>query len=226
MYDFITGPLLWLSFIVFFAGCVWRVVAYIRGLNWQLDRVAYGPHFGLGFRWALKSIFHWLIPLGSRNWRQRPIFNALFFFFHVGLVITPLFLLGHTVFLHERWGVSWPSIPGALADALTIVVLITGFFLWIRRIAFPQVRILTDSQDILILVIAMLPFLTGFVAGHCDPASYRFWFILHILSGELMLLAIPFTKLNHFVLFFMSRGQIGMDFGIKRGGERGRGIVW
>jgi hypothetical protein len=56
--------------------------------------------------------------------------------------------------------------------------------------------------------------------------NYQFWLILHILSGEVWLIAIPFTKLSHFILFFMSRGQIGMDFGIKRGGMKGRGMVW
>ncbi|MBF0482547.1 MAG: hypothetical protein HQK81_10645 [Desulfovibrionaceae bacterium] len=226
MYDFLTGPLLWLSFIVFFAGCVWRVVAYIRGLSWQLDRVAYGPHFGIGLRWALKSIGHWLLPLGSRNWRQRPLFNALFFVFHFGLLVVPIFLLAHTVVLRERFGIGWPSISNPLADALTICVLITGLFLYLRRLAFPEVRLLTGPHEIAILVIAVAPFLTGFVAAHTGPGNYAFWLNLHVICGEVMLLAIPFTKLNHFVLFFMSRGQIGMDFGIKRGGERGRGIVW
>ena len=41
-----------------------------------------------------------------------------------------------------------------------------------------------------------------------------------------MLVAIPFTKLSHFVLFFMSRMQIGMDFGIKRGGMKSKGMAW
>ena len=31
-----------------------------------------------------------------------------------------------------------------------------------------------------------------------------------------MLIAIPFTKLCHVVGFFLSRGQLGADFGIKR----------
>ena len=40
-------------------------------------------------------------------------------------------------------------------------------------------------------------------------------------------MAIPFTKLSHFLLFFLSRAQIGMDFGIKRGRheKQGTGLV-
>ncbi|MEJ2661725.1 MAG: hypothetical protein P8Z73_13520 [Desulfobacteraceae bacterium] len=41
-----------------------------------------------------------------------------------------------------------------------------------------------------------------------------------------MLVAIPFTKLSHFLLFFLSRAQLGMDFGIKRGGMKSKGMPW
>jgi hypothetical protein len=40
-----------------------------------------------------------------------------------------------------------------------------------------------------------------------------------------MLIAIPFTKLFHVVGFFLSRAQIGMDFGIKRD-FKGKGFAW
>jgi len=72
----------------------------------------------------------------------------------------------------------------------------------------------------------MLPFITGFLAAH-NIGNYDFWVIVHVLCGEAMLIAVPFTKLSHFVLFFMSRGQIGMDFGIKRGGMKNpKGFAW
>ena len=41
-----------------------------------------------------------------------------------------------------------------------------------------------------------------------------------------MLVAIPLTKLSHFVLFYCSRIQIGMDYGIKRGGMKNKGLAW
>ena len=41
------------------------------------------------------------------------------------------------------------------------------------------------------------------------------------------LILAPFTKLSHIVLYFMSRGQLGMDFAIKRGGAtRGPVFPW
>ena len=49
--------------------------------------------------------------------------------------------------------------------------------------------------------------------------------IIYILI-VLVLVAIPFTKLSHFLLFFLTRAQIGMDFGIKRGGMKGKTMPW
>ncbi len=41
MYEFVTGPLAWIAFLVFFIGVIVRAVMYIKGLRWNLDRVAY-----------------------------------------------------------------------------------------------------------------------------------------------------------------------------------------
>ncbi len=75
------------------------------------------------------------------------------------------------------------------------------------------------------LLMAVAPFITGILA-HYQVGNYRFWLIVHILCGEILLIALPFTKLSHFVLFFASRAQLGMDYGIKRGGMKGKGLAW
>lgn len=225
MYAFLTGPMMWVTFAILVIGCIVRVVKYVKGLSWQLDRCAYGAHPGLGFKWALKSIGYWLLPFGSRSWREKPIMTVLFFAFHIGIVFVPLFLEAHTVLLKERLGISWPAMPTSLADGLTIAMLVAGIGLIIRRIALPEVRIITTAYDYLLLLVTMAPFVTG-LACRLHVPGYDAWLLAHVISGHVMLLAIPFTKLSHMVLFFCSRAQLGMDFGIKRGGERGRGIVW
>jgi len=150
---------------------------------------------------------------------------VVFFVFHIGLLVTPVFLLAHNIILKERWGRSLWTIPGSVADVLTIVVIIAAIFLILRRIALPEVRILTTTYDFLVLAIAVAPFVTGFIT-HYIASDYKFWLIVHVICGEIMLIAIPFTKLSHFVLFFMSRAQLGMDYGIKRGGMKGKGFAW
>ncbi|MFZ1983810.1 MAG: hypothetical protein WAU91_05305 [Desulfatitalea sp.] len=225
MYAFVTGPLAWIAFTIFFVGLIWRGIWYVRGLDWRLDRVSYGQNVGYGIRGALRSIVRWLIPYGTHSWRFYSGFTALVFIFHIGLLLTPIFLLAHNLLLQERWGVRLPALPEALADTLTVAMLVAALLILLRRMALPEVRILTKLYDIVLLLIAVTPFLTGFLAYH-QVGSYPFWLIAHIVSGEIMLVAIPLTKLSHFLLFFLSRAQLGMDFGIKRGGMKSQGMPW
>lgn len=225
MYEFVTGPLLWLSFIIFFIGCLIRIVRYIKGLDWQADRVAYRAHFSYGMKGAIRSIFFWLLPFGTRSWRNNPAFTILFYVFHLCLIFTPIFLMAHNIILKERWGFSLWAFPEKTADMMTIAVIATVILIAVRRIVLSEVRILTSPYDYIVLAIAVAPFITGYVAHH-NPSNPQFWVIFHILCGEIMLIAIPFTKLSHFVLFFMSRAQIGMDYGIKRGGMKSKGLSW
>lgn len=225
MYQFLTGPMLWVTFIIFFGGLTWRVVWYIRGLDWQLDRVAYRTQWKLGVKGAIQSIIHWLIPYYSHGWRAKPIYTLIFFVFHIGLIVVPLFLIGHAVILQERWGIEWPTISMGWADALTIAVLVCTVFIIIRRIALPEVRIITTLYDYFLLLLTATPFLSGFLVVH-QAGNYNFWLYTHIISSELLLIAIPFTKLFHVVGFFLSRAQIGMDFGIKRAYKAKGGFDW
>jgi len=225
MYDLVTGPLAWLAFTVFIVGMVIRTIRYVRGLDWQLDRVTYRRNVSYGIRGALRSILYWLFPFGTRSWRNNATFTVAVFVFHIGLLFTPIFLKAHNIILKERFGFSLWTIPGSVADALTILVMISVGFLALRRIALPEVRIITTAYDYLLLAIAVAPFVTGYLAVH-EAAGYDFWLIAHIVCGEIMLIAIPLTKVSHFFFFFLSRGQLGMDFGIKRGGMKSRGIAW
>ena len=97
----------------------------------------------------------------------------------------------------------------------------------LRRIALPEVRILTTGYDYLILVVSAAPFVTGLVARY-GLGDYNLWLLVHIVCGEILLIVAPFTKLSHILLFFMSRAQLGMDYGIKRGGMKAhsKGMAW
>jgi nitrate reductase gamma subunit len=225
MYEFVTGPLAWIAFLIFFFGLIARAVWYVKGLNWQLDRVAYRPHMRYGLKGAARSIFYWLFPYGTRSWRQNPVFTFLVFIFHIGLLLTPVFLLSHNILLKTKWGFSLPTLSETTADVLTIAVIASALFLVLRRIALTEVRIITSAYDYLLVAIAVAPFVTGLLARY-QVADYQSWLIVHILCGEIFLIAIPLTKLSHFVLFFMSRAQLGMDYGIKRGGMKGKGLAW
>jgi nitrate reductase gamma subunit len=225
IYLFLTGPMFWITLGICLIGLTVRVILYIRGLNWQLDRVAYGAYPKLGIIGALRSIGFWLLPFGTRGWRQQPFMTLLFFGFHAGVILVPLFLLAHNQFMAEKIGVSFRWTLGSrMADFLSWTVVVCALLLLIRRLVLPQVRILTTSNDMLILALATSPFVTGLLARY-EVGNYSFWLLAHILSGELLLVAIPFTKLSHIVLFFATRAQLGMDYAIKRGGKKAH-IAW
>lgn len=225
LYNFLTGPMLWLSVAICLIGLLGRGVWYVKGLNWQLDRVAYTAHPKAGIKGAVRSIFFWLLPFGTRSWRTQPMMTIIFYMFHIGVICVPLFLAAHNMIFTEKFRFSFYTLPGAAADLLSWGVIVSAVFLILRRIALPEVRILTNYYDYLILLISVAPFATGLICRY-ELGNYSAWLLLHIGLGELLLIAIPFTKLSHILLFFMSRAQLGMDFGIKRGGMKGKGMAW
>ncbi len=225
MYAFLTGFMFWLSLTVFCFGVIVRTFLYWKGLSWNLDRVAYRAYPLAGFKGALNSVWKWLLPFGTQGWRKQPLMTIIFFGFHIGALAVPLFLLAHNLILQEKLGFSLATLDQRAADVLTWIVLICALFLVLRRMALPEVRILSTWYDYLILAIAVTPFLTGLLARY-ELGGYSFWLPAHILSGEILLMAIPFTKLSHAFLFFASRAQLGMDYGIKRGGLKGTKMAW
>lgn len=226
MYEFLTGPMFYIAIAVFVIGLLARAVLYIKGLDWKLDRVAYRAHPKAGAKGAVRSIVSWLVPFGTRSWRVQPFMTIVFFVFHIGAVAVPLFLMAHNLVLEEKFGFSFFTLHPVLADILTWGVVVSAVLLVLRRIALPEVRILTTAYDYFILALSAAPFVTGLICRYAGAESYSGWLIAHIIAGELLLILAPFTKLSHIVLYFMSRAQIGMDFGIKRGGLKGRGMAW
>ncbi len=188
---------------------------YLLGVSLERDRVFYNH---VDMKWGLRSIFHWLVPLGSVSLRAQPVFGIAFFVFHICLFVVPVFLQAHNALLHQAFGASLPSLPDSLSDILTVIFLAAGVILLIRRLVKPEVRILTTAWDYFLLVFTCLPFLTGFFAYH-QIGPYREMLIIHILSAEALLILIPFTKLAHIVLFFFSRAFIGFEMGTRRGAK-------
>jgi len=95
---------------------------------------------------------------------------------------------------------------------MTLIVIACCVFFLVRRLVSPEVKFVTDASDFVILAIVAAPFVTGFLAYH-QWFAYRFFMILHILSGEIMLAAIPFTRLSHMLFSPFTRAYMGSEFG-------------
>jgi nitrate reductase gamma subunit len=212
LYNFFRGPLVWIAFFVFIGGSIYKIRELI--LLAKKEKIVI-PFLDLKF--SLRSILHWVVPFGSVNWRKRWVMTTMTFLFHICLVFTPIFLLSHNILWHESWGITWWTIPEGLADIMTIIVIITCMFFFLRRILAPEVRFVTFTSDYLILAIAFVPFLTGFLAYHQLLLPYKIMVILHMISGAAMLIAIPFTRLGHMFYFFLTRAYLGSETGFRRG---------
>jgi len=128
------------------------------------------------------------------------------------LIVVPVFLLSHIILWDESWNASWWSLPDSVADVMCVVVIASCIFFLIRRITSPEVQYVTSASDYVILAIVAAPFITGFLAYH-QWFEYQVFAILHILSGEIMLMAIPFTRLSHMLYSPFTRAYMGSEFG-------------
>lgn len=211
LYLFLSGTGLWIAFLVFAGGLLIRI-AYLFGISRDRDAVLYNH---IDWSWSWRSIVHWLLPLGSRSFRENPLMGVAFFLFHVGIVVVPIFLLAHNMLFEEAFGWSLPTLPDSVADVGTVVVLICLAFFLVRRLALAQVRIVTSAWDYVLLFLVAAPFATGFLAYH-QIGDYDLMMVLHVLAGDLMLIVIPFSKLGHLILFFFTRAFIGSEMGNRR----------
>ncbi len=209
LYNLVRGPLVWIAFIVFIGGSIYRLYSFITLAKKDKTIMPF-----ISLKYTLRSLYHWLIPFNSVNWRRRPVITITTFLFHIGLVFTPIFLLSHNILWRESWGIKWWSMPEELADLLTLLVIFCCVFFFLRRIFAPEVKFVTFSSDYLLLFISFAPFMTGFLAYHQLLLPHKTMVILHILFGEIMLIAIPFTRLAHMFYFFLTRSFMGSQFAL------------
>ena len=208
IYQFVSGPLAWFAFIVFIGGCLYRLVSLLVLVH-RKEPFIYSY---MSWKYSLRSILRWSTPFATENMRRHPGLTIVTFAFHICLLITPLFLLAHIILIEEAWNLSWWSLPDGLADAMTLIVIAGCIFFLVRRLMNPEVQYVTTASDFVLLAIIAAPFVTGFLAYY-QWFGYKFFVIIHILAGEIMLVAIPFTRLSHMITAPLTRAYMGSEFG-------------
>jgi nitrate reductase gamma subunit len=208
IYQFVSGPLAWLAFTVFIVGSLYRLL-HMLVLVYRKERFIFSF---MSWKYSLRSIFHWIIPFASVNMRKHPVLTLVTFTFHICLFAVPVFLLSHAVLWDESWNLHLWTLPDPVSDAMTLAVIGCCVFFGVRRIKEPEVRYLTFASDYGILGMVAAPFVTGFIAYH-QWIDYPVSMVLHILSGEILLMAIPFTRLSHMLFSPFTRAYMGSEFG-------------
>ena len=201
--EFARGPLFvaTLSFMVL--GLLRRFVSHLWQFRASLRRLA---HRNIDVGANVRDSLLWLVPV-RHLYRNRPLISLTSFVFHLGILIVPLFLVGHIDQWRSGVGLAWRGIAPGLADALTLLTIAGAVVLLGFRIFDAAGRALSRAGDYLLLVAVLVPFVSGFAAMHpaWNPARYDTMMLVHVLSAELLFVLLPTTKLSHSVLFLFAR---------------------
>ena len=170
--------------------------------------------------------FSWMFPL--KKLKERIWYSLASILFHIGIILVPVFLIEHVALWQRGIGISWPTINQSLADGLTLVTIVMIIALLIGRTINRTARALSRGQDYVLLVIIALPFVSGFLASHpsLNPFNYNGTMLVHVLSANLIMCLIPFTKLCHGVIIPLTQlvAEVGWHFPPNTG-ERVRQIL-
>ena len=208
LYIFVSGPLAWVAFIVFFGGSLFRLIRLILLVH-RKEKFIYSY---MSLKYSLRSILHWSTPFATENMRKHPALTIVVFAFHICLLLTPIFLLAHVTLVDESWNVSWWTLPEGAAQIMSLIVIAGCVFFLVRRLVSPEVKYVTSASDYIMLAIIAAPFVTGFLAYY-QWFEYQIFMLLHVLAGEIMLVAIPFTRLSHMLFAPLTRAYMGSEFG-------------
>jgi nitrate reductase gamma subunit len=201
--QFAKGPLFRLTFGILILGLARIVFIDIWGAY-----KAYKKTCDRRMPWKLifSRTWEWIFPVKrlSGNFRLYSVFSILF---HIGLILVPLFLFAHIQLWQSSVGISWFTLPFSLAYWLTLSTILFALLLFISRITNKPIHALSKKQDYLWLILLMIPFISGFICANIsiNPSAYNFYMLVHVVSGELIFVLMPFSKIAHCVLAPLSQ---------------------
>jgi nitrate reductase gamma subunit len=208
--DFVRGPGLQIATAVFVFGMVYRMLHLVllgRKNNLAAPR---GSEWGPG----LRTIWH--RSLVSVGLTSRGYFIIIAgYIFHFGFLITLLLLSQHIDLFRSVLGFGWPALPPSLISIMAILAIAAMIALLVHRYTDPVKRLISDYQDYLTWALTFLPLLTGIMLKQGIVLGYQQMLTVHIITVELLLIAIPFTKLAHMLTTFSARWYNGAISGFK-----------
>jgi nitrate reductase gamma subunit len=136
--------------------------------------------------------------------------------FHIGLAVAVFGFAPHIEVIKGVFGVRWPGLPNLVVDLATIAAIVAMAAVLVGRFADPVKRLLSAFGDWLAWALTFAPLVTGYAAFHHMAEEYTLLLAIHVLSVDLLLALLPFTKLFHVVSLFMSRWYNG-DMAARKG---------
>ena len=193
---FARGPLFRVALTVCLLGLVYRVGnalwqirrAYRQAADKRLDRKAL-------FWTTVKGLLPF-VPV------RRPVYTLASVGFHLGILLVPLFYVGHVTLWQGSLHLPWPTLGPAVADVLSLIAIAGLTIILLGRLLLRASRDLTSGEDVLILVLLLGLAGSGYWGAHTasSPFDPRAMLLVHALLGNLALILTPFSKIVHCVV--------------------------
>ena len=208
--SWVRGPGFQIATIIFVAGVMIRILEILLlGRKANLAE-AKGSEMSSG----LKTILTRMIP--ERATFKRSTFTIVAgSIFHIGLFLVIFLHTPHILVFKDIIGLSWPSLPTQIIDAITVITIITLLAVLAYRLNNKVQRYLTNFEDLLTWFVTIAPMVTGYMAFHGIGMTAPTLLAIHILSVEMLMVVFPFTKLMHSFTLFLARWYGGAISGYR-----------
>ncbi len=218
--EFARGPALAVSAAVFVAGLAWRLYRIFRR---PVRRDLSLPRTQTAWTGGPRAIFAKMLPPRGVRIRGGQMLNA--YGYHIALAVVAFAFAPHIAFIARHLGVGWTPLPDPVIYIATAVAILGLVVALMYRLTDGVQRLLSTFDDYFSWFVTLLPLLTGmalierpyYPAPVVAPAlpTNPALLAIHLLSLELLLVWLPFGKLAHAVLVFVSRWRTGVDFARK-----------
>jgi len=208
--NWVRGTGMQIALTVFLVGMIYRLLEnYLIGRKKSLAEPK-----GDEWRHGLNTV--WRRSLLHSNLTTRGYFTLVAgYIFHLAFLITLFFFAQHIEMFKSLLGFGWPALPPLVITVTAVLGIVALIAVLFHRITDPVKRMLSDFQDYLTWFLTFFPLITGFLLITQSSLPYKGLLAVHILSFELLLIAIPFTKLSHMVTLVIARWYNGAIAGYK-----------
>ena len=206
--EFARGPALQVAAYILVAGSIWRFVGILM-LKEKQDFSE--PRQSAGLMAALKVIY-------TRSFTAHPFKKAtlypkmLAYVMHVGLFAVVFLFVPHIVFFEGFLGFDWPGLPNGVIFFFGVAAIVSGLALLVRRLTHPVLKLISNFDDYFSWLVTILPLATGLLMPVRMGVRFETLLAIHILTVALLMIWLPFGKLGHTFLVFITRGTTGMVF--------------
>ncbi|AAC07057.1 hypothetical protein [Aquifex aeolicus] len=213
VYDFVRSYLLPVSVYVFFIGILYRFFrVIILGLPHDRSKPKGHPFLKAVEKVTFKPTQAW--RFFGEVFAHRGIQYVGGFLFHIGFLGLTFFVPQHAFLWKKIIGFEFPYMPQIVSDILAYAALGSLVALTVHRIFNPVLKLLTGSDEYIANTLIGIVIFTGLLANNWAGGGNYVWLVtLHMLSAALLIIYIPFSRLSHFVYYFVSVFYYGWKVG-------------